>query len=150
MLPHRAYPKISLTLDSAGVGDAHWVATEKIHGAQFMIGVGDGEVAFGKRKAWLADDEPFFGWQALRRELEHGARALCEALARPGTLYLYGELFGGAYPSASDEVLPGSTAVQTGATHAGAARRRRRGVARGAARAHRPAAVINPAVSWCS
>lgn len=118
MIEHRAYPKIALTLDAAGVGDAHWVATEKIHGAQFVIGVTTEEVAFGKRKAWLADDEPFFGWQALRRELEQGARALAEALARPGTIYLYGELFGGAYPSASDEVLPGSTAVQTGIWYA--------------------------------
>lgn len=118
MLEHRAYPKISLTLDAAGVGDAHWVASEKIHGAQFVVGVAAETVAFGKRKAWLADDEPFFGWQALRRELEQGARALAESLARPGTLYLYGELFGGAYPSASADVLPGSTAVQTGIWYA--------------------------------
>jgi hypothetical protein len=32
---HRPYPKISQTLAHVALGDSRWIATEKIHGAQF-------------------------------------------------------------------------------------------------------------------
>ncbi len=118
-MEHRAFPKIPTKLaDSLGGGGARWIATEKIHGAQLVLGC-DGEVvAFGKRKAWLAADEPFFGWQMLRNELELAALAVHAALARPGTIYVYGELFGGGYPHPEVEALPGMTPVQTGIWYA--------------------------------
>jgi Rnl2 family RNA ligase len=109
---HRPYPKIARELTQAPLGEAHWVATEKIHGAQFVVATNGDEIAFGKRKAWLSSDEPFFGWQALRSELDVSVRALFELLGRGGTLYVYGELFGGQHPSAPP--LPGMSAVQTG------------------------------------
>lgn len=116
-MEHRAFPKIPTTLaESAGGG--RWVATEKIHGAQLVV-ASDGEtVLFGKRKAWLAADEPFFGWQLLRNELEVAIAAAHAALGRDAAIHVYGELFGGGYPHPDIEPLPGLTPVQTGIWYA--------------------------------
>lgn len=116
-MDHRAFPKIPTTLDDAG-GGSRWVATEKIHGAQLVVATGGDVVRLGKRKAWLAPDEPFFGWQLLRHELEAKARAVHAALGRGGELHLYGELFGGGYPHPEVAALPGLSAVQTGIWYA--------------------------------
>lgn len=113
-MEHRPFPKIPTTLDDGMSGGARWVATEKIHGAQLVVAT-DGEVVrLGKRKAWLDDDEPFFGWQLLRGELRAKAVAMYGALGRGGELHLYGELFGGGYPHPEVAALPGISAVQTG------------------------------------
>ncbi len=93
-----------------------WVAQEKIHGAQLVIGVEGGQAFFGKRKAWLADDEPFFGWQLLRGALTEAALAIRAALGEDA--FLYGELFGGAYPHPDVPPVPGLQAVQTGTVRA--------------------------------
>src|SRR5690349_21327311 len=59
----RTYPKIgSATAASSG---ASWVATEKVHGANFVIAIEGDAVWFGKRKGWLELDDAFFGWQLL-------------------------------------------------------------------------------------
>jgi Rnl2 family RNA ligase len=116
-MDHRAFPKIPTTLDDAG-GGSRWVATEKIHGAQLVVATDGDVVRLGKRKAWLAPDEPFFGWQLLRHELEAKARAVYAALGRGGELHLYGELFGGGYPHPEVAALPGLSAVQTGIWYA--------------------------------
>ena len=90
-----------------------WVALEKIHGAQLVLGCDGERVCFGKRKAWLDEDEPFFGWQVLRAELRAAALALAQRW--PGAqVTVYGELHGGAYPHPAVAALPGLTAVQTG------------------------------------
>ncbi len=115
---HRPYPKISRASAELALGDSRWVATEKIHGAQFVVATDGESVAFGKRKAWLAPDEPFFGWQALRNELDVAVRELHAALERACTIYVYGELFGGHYPDGTTPALPGSSAVQTGIWYA--------------------------------
>lgn len=110
-LPHRPYPKIPTEL-VADLG-SEWVATEKLHGAQVVVAC-DGElVKFGKRKAWLDEDERFFGWQLLRVELDAAIRAMHAALSRT-RIYVYGELHGGGYPHADVEALPGLSPVQTG------------------------------------
>ena len=81
-----------------GAGDAAlWVALEKIHGAQLVVDVDATSVRFAKRKAWLSDDEPFFGWQLLRSGLRDSARAAFERVGAE-RLVLYGELYGGGYP----------------------------------------------------
>ncbi|XXX78339.1 RNA ligase family protein [Sorangium sp. So ce134] len=81
-----------------GASDAPtWVALEKIHGAQLAIGVDAAGVRFGKRKEWLRDEDPFFGWQLLRASLRDAARAAFAAVGAE-RLVLYGELFGGGYP----------------------------------------------------
>ncbi|HLT38391.1 MAG TPA: RNA ligase family protein [Enhygromyxa sp.] len=116
-MEHRAFAKIP-TLLSESAGGGRWVATEKIHGAQLVVAT-DGElVMLGKRKAWLAADEPFFGWQLLRNELEVAILAIHAALGHAATIHIYGELFGGGYPHPDVEPLPGLTPVQTGIWYA--------------------------------
>jgi len=115
---HRPYEKIA----GAGtplVGDlgGPWVATEKVHGAQLVVAVAGGSVRFGKRKAWLADDDPFFGWQLVRAELAEVARAAAATVAAP-LVVLYGELFGGGYPHPVVAPVAGLQPVQTGVWYA--------------------------------
>ncbi len=90
-----------------------WVALEKLHGAQLVIGSDGEEVIVGKRKAWLAEDEPFFGWQLLAGELTAAVRSLArQAGARQ--VMVYGELIGGGYPHPEVAAVPGLSPVQTG------------------------------------
>lgn len=111
---HLPYPKIALaTTDTTG---GRWIATEKIHGAQLVVATDGTAVRVGKRKAWLADDEPFFGWQLLRDRLNATAETAHRACG--GTVRLYGELYGGAYPSPEVAPIPGVSAVQTGVWYA--------------------------------
>lgn len=106
----RSYPKVgSKAANAAGP----WVATEKLHGANFVVGVEGDRVRFGKRKAWLAADEPFFGWQLVASDLADRARHLAREANEP-TLVLYGELLGGGYPHPAVAPTPGLSPVQTG------------------------------------
>ena len=118
-MKHRMFPKLVApgAKSGAALPGGSWVASEKIHGAQLVIGVDASGVLFGKRKAWLAADEPFFGWQLIRAELAEIARAAHEA-ARAPQLVIYGELYGGAYPHPDVPAVPGITAVQTGVWYA--------------------------------
>lgn len=118
-MEHCPYPKIPARADgSRPAPGGQWTATEKIHGAQLVIVTDGAAVRFGKRKAWLAHDEPFFGWQLLRAELDAAARAIQRALAPQGIVRLYGEIFGGAYPHPAVPVVPGVSPVQTGIWYA--------------------------------
>lgn len=115
----RPYPKILRRPDLPPPGGP-WVATEKIHGANFVVGLDHDappadRVRFGKRRAWLAPEEPFFGWQLLAGTLAERVKALAADLGAP-RLYLWGELCGGHYPGAP--ALPGLSAVQTGVWYA--------------------------------
>jgi Rnl2 family RNA ligase len=96
-----------------------WVALEKIHGAQLVVAVRGEQVHFGKRKAWLAEEDPFFGWQLLRVRLGAAAREIARAVGAEGdAVYLYGELFGGHYPHPDVPAVPGMSPVQTGIWYA--------------------------------
>jgi Rnl2 family RNA ligase len=96
-----------------------WVALEKIHGAQLVVAVRGGQVHFGKRKAWLTEEEPFFGWQLLRVQLGAAVQAMARAVGAEGdSVYLYGELFGGHYPHPDVPAVPGMSPVQTGIWYA--------------------------------
>ncbi|MGC5010179.1 RNA ligase family protein [Streptosporangium sp. DT93] len=110
---HLAYPKIpAVEQPGRTAAGGPWVATEKIHGAQMVIACDGRTVSVGKRKAWLRDDEPFFGWQLLRGGFERAARA---ALAGGGAaVRVYGELYGGHYPHPGVPPVPGAIPVQTG------------------------------------
>ena len=111
---HLAYPKIPTAkqLGSGRAGGGTWVATEKVHGAQLVVASDGRRTRIGKRKAWLADDEPFFGWQLLRAGFEQAARAaLADGAA---AVRIYGELHGGHYPHPDVPPVPGASAVQTG------------------------------------
>ncbi|GAA3097246.1 RNA ligase family protein [Streptosporangium carneum] len=110
---HLTYPKIP-TAERSGqtTTGGPWVATEKVHGAQMVIAHDGRNLSVGKRKAWLRDDEPFFGWQLLRGNFAKAAQA---ALARGGSaVRVYGELYGGRYPHPEVPPTPGATPVQTG------------------------------------
>lgn len=90
-----------------------WVALEKLHGGQLVVGCDGAAVHVGKRKAWLLGDEPFFGWQLLASELAAGARAIARATGAAQTV-LFGELIGGGYPHPDVPAVPGLSPVQTG------------------------------------
>ncbi|MEZ4358992.1 MAG: RNA ligase family protein [Kofleriaceae bacterium] len=109
----RTYPKIGGASASAG---GTWVATEKLHGANFVVGVDD-KVWFGKRKQWVGPDEPFFGWQLIAAELGDRCRALASQTGAAQTV-CYGELYGGGYPHRDVAALPGMSPVQTGVWYA--------------------------------
>jgi Rnl2 family RNA ligase len=115
----RSYPKIGGNADKLG---GPWIATEKLHGANFVIGVADDHVFFGKRKEWLAPDAAFFGWQLIAPELGEHCRVLARELAECAPdarqVVCYGELFGGAYPHLDVPAVPGLSAVQTGIWYA--------------------------------
>ncbi|GAA2338672.1 RNA ligase family protein [Dactylosporangium salmoneum] len=114
-MDHLPYPKIPAVLAGAHAAGP-WIATEKVHGAQLVIAHDGAALRVGKRKAWLRDDEPFFGWQLLRPALERTARA---ALRLGGPVVrLYGELYGGHYPHPDVPAVPGASAVQTGVWYA--------------------------------
>ena len=118
-MEHRPYPKIPKRHDgSRGAPTGVWVATEKIHGANLVVATDGVDAEVGKRKAFLADDEPFFGWQLLRSQLIHAARALHAALGGHEVVRLYGEIFGGAYPHPDVAPVGGLVAVQSGIWYA--------------------------------
>ncbi|HTJ36997.1 MAG TPA: RNA ligase family protein [Dactylosporangium sp.] len=111
-MEHVPYPKIPATLSNASSAGP-WIATEKIHGAQLVVAFDGHTLRVGKRKAWLRDDETFFGWQLLRGALLRTARAALAHGDAPA-VRLYGELYGGHYPHPSISPVPGASPVQTG------------------------------------
>lgn len=110
----RSYPKIGA---SAGAVGGPWVATEKLHGANFVVAISAGEVRFGKRKEWLDEGAAFFGWQLLAHELGDRCRAVAEETRAPQVV-CYGELHGGRYPHGDVPAIPGVDPVQTGVWYA--------------------------------
>ena len=118
-MQHRGFPKIAGPGEHPGAAPpgGPWVALEKLHGAQMLVAVAGDLLRFGKRKAWLRHDDPFFGWQLLRAPLTVAAHAAQASLATH-TVVLYGELYGGAYPHPEVAPVPGLTPVQTGIWYA--------------------------------
>lgn len=112
-MDHISYPKISDNFQEVPAR-VQWIASEKIHGANMVIGTDGKTVRIGKRKEWLGDSDSFFGWQILRNSLEHSALSIFSALKSIEHLYLYGEIFGGSYPHPDVKNIPSITAVQTG------------------------------------
>jgi Rnl2 family RNA ligase len=116
---HRPYPKIARRSDGSSAAPAGtWVATEKLHGAQLVVATDGRCERFGKRKAWLAHDDAFFGWQLLRGDLASSVRAIRDALSRPRVVRVYGEIFGGGYPHPDVPAVAGVAPVQTGIWYA--------------------------------
>jgi Rnl2 family RNA ligase len=125
--PFPPYEKIAESL-AAWLGDdeaayravsrSSWIVTEKIHGANCCLVTNGEAIRDAKRKAFLAEDEDFFGHRALLAELRPSILQLhAEALVgdtRIALVYMYGELFGGGYPHADVPAVPGVAPVQTG------------------------------------
>jgi Rnl2 family RNA ligase len=94
-----------------------WVATEKIHGANFSFVYENYQLRFAKRKAYLSWQDDFFGFQEVVKKAEHQIIRFFEHLSvetDAAQYILYGELCGGHYPH--PEVIPNSQvqAIQTG------------------------------------
>jgi Rnl2 family RNA ligase len=116
-IPLLAFPKVPADGSEAASRD-DWIATEKIHGAQLVLGTDGSEVDVGKRKEWLGPEDAFFGWQILRSELHAAARGIHHALGGQGLTWIYGELFGGRYPHPDVSPVTGLIPVQTGIWYA--------------------------------
>lgn len=80
--PYAKMPAAGETREHPSPGGT-WVALEKIHGAQLVVAVQGKQLRFGKRKAWLTEEEPFFGWQLLRVQLGAAAQAVARAVSGP-------------------------------------------------------------------
>jgi len=82
-----------------GLRDAKYVATEKLHGANFSTWVmPNGTVKYGKRSGFLSEDESFFRWKEAVEHEDFVAfiDAMKHRTARlRRSLVFYGELFGG-------------------------------------------------------
>jgi Rnl2 family RNA ligase len=109
------------TDDEAALRRLHrlkWVATEKIHGANFCFVVGAAGARGARRKALLDPGEDFFSHRAVQAGLEEGLRALWRELGSPEGALVYGELYGGGYPHPDVAPAPGVSPVQTGCWYA--------------------------------
>jgi len=101
---------------------AEWVVTEKVHGANFCLGVEGDIVRCANRREWLAEGDPFFGWQTVRDRLKAPVQELfarlCAERGEIRRLLVYGELFGGGYPHPEVPPVAGVQPVQTGVWYA--------------------------------
>ncbi|KAG5480779.1 hypothetical protein CUR178_05914 [Leishmania enriettii] len=91
-------------LKNSGLFHDEWIATEKVHGANFGIySTEHGKtIQYAKRSGIMPPHEHFFGYHILIPELARYARQGRELLAEqlgasPSTVIINGELFGGKY-----------------------------------------------------
>jgi len=129
--PFPSYEKIAESL-AAWLGDdeaafrastrTEWIVTEKIHGANFCFVTNGDVVRCAKRKAFLTDDEDFFDHRPLAARLTPAILDVFVSARseepRVGLVYVYGELFGGAYPHPDVAPALGVSPVQTGVWYA--------------------------------
>jgi Rnl2 family RNA ligase len=82
--------------------EATWIATEKIHGANFSFVISETSMKPARRSDFLAPEESFFGWEGILEKYESDLRFIYNQikLIEPGmeTIQVFGELFGGLYP----------------------------------------------------
>lgn len=107
-------------LKAAGLFEDEWIATEKVHGANFGIySMDEGKtIRYAKRSGLMPHSEHFFGYHVLLPELtryaKDGRKLLSEQLkVSPHTMIINGELFGGKY------IHPGVPKKRTTVTVAG-------------------------------
>ncbi|CCW64502.1 unnamed protein product [Phytomonas sp. EM1] len=92
------------TLKEAGLFNDEWIATEKVHGANFGIySLDSGKtVCYAKRSGIMSPNEHFFGYHVLIPDLKRYAGEVRALLSQklgysPNAVLLNGELFGGKY-----------------------------------------------------
>eukprot|EP00947_MAST-08B_sp_MAST-8B-sp1_P005716 g5716.t1 len=95
-----------------------WVATEKVHGANFSF-VSDGHaLRCASRKRLLGPDDDFFGCRStglvadLEPKLMRVVAATRDRHPHADVVWVFGELFGGGFPG--HETQPGALLVQGG------------------------------------
>ena len=120
-----SYEKMPTTLKKIGfsaqdftqLDKLDWVATEKIHGANFSFTYANGTLHYAKRKSLLNWNDDFFGFQHVVERLEVQIIELFEVLStkyEAKQITIYGELFGGAYPHQNVTKIANLNAIQTG------------------------------------
>jgi Rnl2 family RNA ligase len=123
MSPFTSYQKIAETTKDwqlehpKQLSRVTWCVTEKIHGANFCFIQSKDGLLVAKRKAIVENDEEFFGYQKVKERLAitlRGLFTLLESQISLSHLYVYGELFGGAYPHFDIKPIANVQAVQTG------------------------------------
>jgi Rnl2 family RNA ligase len=98
-----------------GMDGGKWIATEKIHGANFSIWVNATNTKIAKRSGLMPDATSFFNVSNIVHELKERARNMYRGLhPRPKVLVIYGELFGGCYPHPKVGQNPNYKKVQQG------------------------------------
>ncbi|MFE1414821.1 RNA ligase family protein [Streptomyces sp. NPDC058746] len=121
------YPKIpSRVRLGENRGAREWVASEKVHGANFAVVCDAAGARPAKRRELLGESglDDFFGvgriWPALAVAAERCAAALRRAYgtAPSAPVTVYGELAGGRYPHPDVPPSPGTEPVQTGVWYA--------------------------------
>jgi enoyl-[acyl-carrier-protein] reductase (NADH) len=80
-----------------------WVATEKIHGANFCFSYNGKEMKYSRRKAFLGKDEKFYTFQEIAIKNDDKIKSLFKNLKQEESelvsIKVYGEIYGGIYPN---------------------------------------------------
>ena len=107
MCSHYKYQKIADKVDHYQIDNNNskffsknvdWVVTEKVHGSNFCVYYRDGQINFGKRNSLLKEDDWFYNYQLIQEKLTQNIRQLSQIINH-SQIVVYGELFGGWYPS---------------------------------------------------
>jgi Rnl2 family RNA ligase len=94
-----------------------WVATEKIHGANFSISIEKETFTYNKRKEPLRWNDDFFGFQiAIEKIMDSLSEVpkLVRSVTDFDKVVVYGEIFGGHYPHPGVAEDSRVLAIQTG------------------------------------
>ena len=87
----------------SGLSGGIWVASEKIHGANFSIMTDGTDIRMAKKTALIGEDENFYGCQSIKEELKRKLREIFRKLQLDFDwpihyVKLCGEIYGGRYP----------------------------------------------------
>lgn len=110
------YPSIKNTyrvktiqeIENQGLNNGVWVATNKLHGANFQVCADAEKVKFAKRTSFIEDDENFYG---LHSNLYNMKLFLIDRIKRMQnyfgeTLNVFFEIYGGSYPHPDVKKFP--------------------------------------------
>lgn len=134
MMQFLSYPRIRESLSDFRAVDlleghtrrleaVEWIATEKIHGANFCVLFDRSHVECARRRGPISAEEHFFGYRDTLAPLLSSFPALFEAVSASLSLEithcaLFGELHGGGYAHPEVASVEGVERVQTGVDYA--------------------------------
>eukprot|EP01130_Rhizamoeba_saxonica_P001426 TRINITY_DN11287_c0_g1_i1.p1 TRINITY_DN11287_c0_g1~~TRINITY_DN11287_c0_g1_i1.p1 ORF type:complete len:356 (+),score=69.45 TRINITY_DN11287_c0_g1_i1:13-1080(+) len=100
--PETAQLFTHIQLNGLSAPDVVWVATEKVHGANFQIATDGENITYGKRKSLLEMTDEFYNFQTLMESYNDKVKALFNGIKESyeplaTKIIVYGELFGGRY-----------------------------------------------------
>jgi len=105
---------------SMGYLNGQWVATEKVHGANFSFSVSNDQVKIGKKSCFINENENFYGCANVFSNYLDKVHQVREYLIKKFNLsnddviQIFGEIFGGAYPHQDVKKVQNSVKVQDG------------------------------------